>query len=233
MKLFCPACGSSIAAADIDLAQKSARCGKCSRQFSFDQRSALSSRGKTKTDDHSELVPRPARMRVEKGSTYCTISWRWIGPAYFGMLVFCIAWDSFLIFWYRMTLTHPAPWIAIVFPIGHLAVGIGMTYATLAGLLNRTRIQMDAHEMQIRHFPIPWWGNRNLLVSQLSQLYCECGSRKDQVSYSLSAVLRDGRRLKLFSVSSLADAKFLEQAIESYYHIAPRKVAGEVETATA
>lgn len=170
-------------------------------------------------------------MRVDRSGGRCTIYWRWFTPMHLGMLIFCIAWDSFLIFWYSMALGgHGAPCVMIIFPIGHVAVGVGLTYATLAGLFNHTRIELSASQMSITHAPLPWWGNRSIAASQIAQLYCERGksSRNGERRYVLSIVLRSGTKQKLLSVNGLDEAKFLERTIEEFYHIVNKAVAGEL-----
>jgi hypothetical protein len=42
-------------------------------------------------------------------------SWRWFTPSVIFLVFFCIAWDSFLIFWYSMAFNSKhVPWIAVV-----------------------------------------------------------------------------------------------------------------------
>jgi hypothetical protein len=147
---------------------------------------------------------------------------------YIGLAFFCAAWDSFLIFWYTMAFTTEAPWIMVVFPVAHLAVGVALTYTVLAGFLNRTRIELSASAMSISHWPLPWWGNRTIAPLELAQLYCEYRiPNTGQATYLLSAVLHDGRKVKLLSTQSEDEAMFLEQTIEEFYKIADRPVAGE------
>ena len=62
-------------------------------------------------------------MRVDDFGRDFSIRWRWFSPMYFGLLFFCIAWDSFLIFWYSMALhMKHVPWLMVVFPIGYLSL---------------------------------------------------------------------------------------------------------------
>ena len=124
-------------------------------------------------------------------------------------------------------------WIMIVFPIGHLAVGIGLTYATLAGFLNSTAVEVGQGELSVRHFPLPWGGNRTLAAGQIVQLHCEQKlSNKNQNSsnivYNLYATLNGGTRLQLLSgFSDVAEPRLIEQLIEERLQIQNRAVVGE------
>lgn len=89
----------------------------------------------------------------------------------------------------------------IVFPIAHLAVGVGLTYYTLAGFLNHSQVIVDRDIFSIRHGPLPWMGNLRVPVSHVKQLYCkESPGKKDgSITYQMSVVLKDGRKKDLLS----------------------------------
>jgi hypothetical protein len=171
-------------------------------------------------------------MRLEDAGGDFVISWPWFTLATLGMTFFCIAWDSFLVFWYAMALRHNGPWLMIVFPICHVGVGVGLTYWVLCGYLNRTRITLSAGELLVRHGPLPWFGNRLLQNDQIRQLYCEeqfqrsCSANSRQ--FQLSAMLADNTRITLIKgLASPGEARFLESALEQRLKISPQRVPGE------
>src|SRR6266545_6110628 len=119
-------------------------------------------------------APLPEHLVMTREAGGLTLIYTWFRPTYVFMLLFCIVWDSFLVFWYRTALAHPSPSsIALWFPIGHVAVGIGLTYSTIAGFVNRTRVGVNAGEITIRHGPMPWIGNRNIPAGEIRQLFRE------------------------------------------------------------
>ena len=71
------------------------------------------------------------------------------------------------------------------------------------GFLNRTVVECTREGLVIYHTPLPWIGNKRIAVSELAQLYREevvrQGDRGARVSYQLSAVSRDQRKIKLIS----------------------------------
>jgi predicted RNA-binding Zn-ribbon protein involved in translation (DUF1610 family) len=178
--------------------------------------------------------PRPREVMVEQRNHGLLLSWRWFSLKYIPMLFFCIAWDAFLCFWYNIAFRmESTPWIMIVFPIAHVAVGIGLTYSTLAGFVNGTTLHLDSQKFMVQYDPMPWYGEVTVPVNELDQLYCkENRSSSDSgthYSYQLCALLKDGRKLDLVKNLESPDlAAYLEQQIETWLCIPDREVAGEM-----
>ena len=232
MKLFCPDCGHLIPAGDVNIGTGLAKCAKCNSVFNIAQR--MTTQGDVAGLREKELLPQPPEMRVEELGLDWRIRWRWFNVGYIGLLVFCIAWDSFLIFWYKMAFTSShVPWIMVVFPVGHVAVGVGLTYAVLCGFLNTTTIERSGYEIRLTNGPIPTLGNRRISVHDIVQLFCERTQSKSrnngtQETYTLLAVMRDGSRIKLLSNKSAGHVKFLEREIERRLGLKDQPVAGEM-----
>jgi hypothetical protein len=178
-------------------------------------------------------VPRPPGFVVDDSGMALTITRRWFSCAFIFLAFFCVAWDSFLVFWYSMAFAMNAPWIFKVFPVIHLAVGIGLTYFTLAGFLNRTTITVDGEALSIHHGPLPWWGNCRLPVDQLEQVYCQQQTNRGRngvsYSYTVNAVMKEGSKRTLVSGLTEQDhALYIEQQLERYLGIQDRPVPGEM-----
>jgi predicted RNA-binding Zn-ribbon protein involved in translation (DUF1610 family) len=178
--------------------------------------------------------PRPREVLVEKSNQSLVLSWRWFSMKYIPMVFFCVAWDAFLCFWYSMAFKmEGTPWIMVVFPIAHVAVGIGLTYSTLAGFINRTTLRLDKQKFFVQYDPLPWTGEVKVPINELNQLYCkENRSSTDSgthYTYQLCALLKDGRKLDLVKNLESPDlAAYLEQEIETWLCITDREVAGEI-----
>ncbi len=191
----------------------------------------------TEGDDRSKpihrIVPRPRQVTVEKQGRSLRLVWRWYSATTLGLAFFCVVWDAFLCGWYGLAFSmDEIPWMMVLFPIGHLAVGIGLTYSALAGILNKTTVTIDTQFLVVQHDPVPWPGETRTPIANLAQLYCKAkekrGKESSTPSYQLCAVLKDGHKLDLASnLSSPELAAFLEQAIESWLNIADTPVAGE------
>jgi hypothetical protein len=246
MRLFCPLCGSLIPAEDMNLDTGLAKCRECDNLFGFaeaahspdvagrrDAASVTASAGSAggSGSELGAILPRPPQMRVEEWGGAWRVSWRWFKWDYVGLLLFCVFWDGFLVFWYTLAFTQGGPLLMKLFPILHVAVGVSLTYTVLAGFLNRTRIEVSpAGELTVRHFPLPWARNRSIPAGQIEQLFCEESSwrNNNRRTFHLSAALVGGRKVCLVSsFNDPGEAKFLEQQIERQLRIKPRPVVGE------
>ena len=155
----------------------------------------------------------------------------WYTPKLFGLLFFCIAWDAFLVFWYALAIKGGSLF-AMIFPIAHVAVGVGLTYSLVAGFLNRTRIRVSPMEIGVRHSPVPWAGNKTIPRNEVEQLFCEYRGGKSP-TYDVSVILSGGRRTKLVTGLETPDqALYVEQRLEDFLGIADRPVVGEMAGAT-
>lgn len=165
-----------------------------------------------------------------------SIEFSWFTSSAFFLIFFCIVWDSFLLFWYS-NLGFGAPWIFYVFPLGHLAVGVSLSYYTLCLLFNKTLIDVSDGHLWVSHSPIPWWkGNVDIPVDQIEQIFVKEKQRQSNNSasstYILSAKLRDGTTQKLLDTGIMDSEKAieLEELIENYLGIEDVPIKGEFGT---
>jgi len=259
MTIVCKSCGASVPADDVNIDNMLAKCRQCDAVFDIsnqvhgrEEQPSAPHVDAPRTHRRRPQVPLPPGLKVTRsgsvpGATQAAgpyreaghpsdrslkITRRWYSHQHLGMLFFCIAWDSFLVFWYTMA-GASGNWLMILFPIAHVAVGVSLTYATLAGLFNRTRITVTDQRLAIKHYPIPWRGNHNLAARDLEQLYVErVGGNSDDASenYRLCAVLRSGSKLNLVKKIDQADqALFMEQEIESLLGIIDVEVGDEYQ----
>ncbi len=166
------------------------------------------------------------------------------------LLFFAIAWDSFLVGWYWLLTSGPfggangmpGPFklIFFVFPIAHVAVGVGLTYFVLAGLLNSTVVRVADGMLSVRHGPIPWRGNLDLPTDEIEQIYCQNKlhhSRNDDghtttsMQYEVHAVISSQKKKLLGGLLEADQALFVEQRLERFLNLEDRPVPGEM-TAT-
>ncbi len=257
-KLSCRSCGAELDAGQLDRRLAIIICSHCGAIFDLARRgggglageggeqveapagpNAPPDAGARARESSPERAPvaMPSRFRIERGSDRLAVRWRWFQWSDLFLLFFAIAWDSFLIGWYSMTTVMgdapgPMKLIMMVFPLAHVAVGVGVTYRALAGLLNTTSVQVADRTLSVRHFPLPWWPAPKIPVDSLEQLYVskkvKHGKNTATVTYELRAVTRDhhGRKL-LGGLQSLDQALWLEQEIELLLGIRDRPVAGE------
>ncbi len=233
MQLNCESCGEPIAAEDVNLERAMAKCRACNAVFSFAERLPAT----PGQPDRGE-VGQPERIKLHDAGAEVVFSWRWFRAAYLFLVFFAIAWDAFLIFWYSMAVSDKGPpgemrWLMIVFPLAHVAVGVGLTYFVIAAFFNRTEVRLTAERLTVHHGPLPWPGNRDLACDDLSKLYCSEDVRRGRhgtmTRYTLNALLQDGKKVTLLSgLEEFEEALFLEQQIEARLSIPDRRVPGEI-----
>lgn len=232
MSLACDSCRAPFTASDINQELGIATCRACGAVFDLRSRSRASD--VPPRPYHRGRIPLPAKFKVDESPGVLKMSWRWFRAQTLFLLFFCVAWDSFLLFWYGIALTaKQTPWIMVIFPIAHVAVGVGLTYSTVASLFNTTVVEVGRDTLRVKHGPIPWRGNLKLAAEDVMQIFCDekvtRGKNGSTVTYQVNAVLYGNRTVSL--VSGLEDrqqALYLEQAIENRLRITDVPVAGEL-----
>ena len=229
MDIKCPHCSRVIQAGDINIQTCIAKCSSCNAVFGFSDMVP----GAATPDSSKRAVEMPKNYTMENFGVDLVITRRWMNWKYVAMLVFCVFWDGFLVVWYTIAFSKDGPLMMKLFPVLHVAVGVFLTYSTAAGFLNRTKITLNTGELRIKHYPLPWPGNKAVQRQEIEQLFCEeiMHSNKNGTSYTynLQAVKTGGGRMKLVSgMDKPEDALFLEQKIEGFLGITDRPVAGEM-----
>jgi hypothetical protein len=240
----CPSCRTRLRAEDMSLETMTGKCQLC--HALVDLRSVMPGTATVPAmaiahppmdtpapaGGESMPVPLPARMVVDARGSDLTIVMRWFSWTYIFMAFFCVVWDGFLVFWYGMALASQNL-VMMLFPLLHVAVGVGLTYFTVAGFFNRTTFRVERGYLSVRHGPLPWPGNLEVPTSSLEQLFCtekvSHGRNGTTVRYGVEAVLKDGRHLKLApGLEDREQAMFLEQTIEKHLGIQDRRVRSEM-----
>lgn len=131
----------------------------------------------------------------------------------------------------------PIKLIFFVFPMAHVAVGVGLTYFVLAGFLNSTVVRVVDGMLSVRHGPLPWRGNLDLSSDEIDQIYCQnklSTSRNDDghtstsMTFEVHAVVAGQKRKLLGGLREADHALFLEQTLERFLKIRDRAVPGEM-----
>lgn len=108
------------------------------------------------------------------------------------------------------------------------ALGIWLMYFAAAGWINRTHIFVSREKIAVRHRPIPSWGNKELDVSSLKQLYVKERPVSGGSIYEVRATTHNGRDIKLVGPITSEQAFYIEQEIEKYVGIEDIPVKGEI-----
>lgn len=235
MRISCDSCGALIPASDVNVEKLVAKCRRCHSVFAFGSRLGHAPAPRVRP-------PLPRGLRIESGEPPTpseggyrsapsaargplVISRRWFRMHHVFMLLFAIFWDGFLVVWYSLGIASGAPIEMLLFPLLHVAVGIGITYGALMGLINRTTIRVEAGRLTVRHGPLPWFGNLTTDATRLRQLYLRRQTHRTENggSYPTWKVLAETDTLEAQPiVSKLNDrdqAEYIEWVIEEHLGI--------------
>lgn len=174
-------------------------------------------------------LPTPIGYELTRTDGAVTIQWRWWNPTKHGvLLLFALVWNIGMISWYSGSLTL----FSALFPILHLAFGLGITYYALAGVFNRTVVRVMPEGVSINHGPLPWPGSTVLARCDVAQIYARrvdiTRKRSVETSWSLHVHQRSGQDRKLLpGLETHTHALFLERELERALGIRDRPVEGE------
>jgi hypothetical protein len=236
VQIHCPECKQLIQADQINLERGLAKCQGCHNLFRLDAQIAdlapAGPAGYGPTYANPAPVPIPAEINLQRDGGTLVLSWRWFNVGFLFLAFFCLFWDGFLVFWYSIGFAGGMPLVALLFPLLHVAVGVGLSWYTLGGFLNHTVIKASREELSVKHLPLWMPGMQRIPTSELSQLFCRervvRGRNGPSVHYELCALLRSGKEVKLVQQSRPEQARYLEQQIESHLGIQNRPVGGEM-----
>ncbi len=227
MQIYCPTCGAPVGVEQMNVQALVATCGPCNAVFSFADQVPREPKAPTRPS-----IPRPDSIQVSGQGNVLTLTRRWFNFGAIFLTFFCLFWDGFLVVWYGAALMSPQfNLIMVLFPLGHVAVGVFLTYTTLALYLNSTVLTMTRHDVSIKHGPLKWPGNQTVPLGDVDQFYSEeIRGSKGSRSYNLSALLKNGAKIRLLTgLTDGQSALFFEQQLEQWFGITDRPVEGELQ----
>lgn len=264
MRLNCPACQAAIPPAEINLPTSTAKCA-CGEVFRFTPPPAPRPPAGFASQAAPPIAPTPSggpvppAMPVHPGMTHdawgkmpvqmpagfdvrqrgdgVVVTRRWFSLKYVVLVLFCLFWDGFLFHWYSRGIGSGAPLIFLLFPLIHVAVGVALTYTTIAGFVNKTDIALTGGRLSVRHYPLWWPGAKTIAATSIAQLYCEEREHRTRrgnttLTYSVHAILHGGSRIPIITdMEQPNHAAFIEQELERALGIQDRPVAGEMRPA--
>lgn len=177
------------------------------------------------------------KLEIYEDESSLEISFKWFNPMAFFLLFFSIFWVGFLVFWYAISFSTGAPLMALLFPIIHVSVGVGLIYYVLCLFFNKTYFHIYDGELNVVHQPIPWWrGNRKMNIEDIVQFYVKekktNGKNGPKFSYDLRAKLRNQEDKSIMALDDISSvtAKELEKRLEKFLGIQDQAVRGEYQS---
>lgn len=172
----------------------------------------------------------PNNMKFIDHGAYIEISRRWRGVQSFVLAAFTVLWWGVIA---KFIADLPADLMQHM-PFFHVLIGFALVHWTFASFFNRTQIFADPESLEIRHRPLPWFGNRKLAAANIEQIYVKKTTRRQRyardIGYELRAKLRAGKDIRLLpGLKDAAQAAFIEEKLETALKIKDQMVAGETK----
>jgi len=189
----------------------------------------------TKADESVELAL-PRKFTINFYDEYMHITLSWLGKKTVVASVFATVYIGFVyMFFFSNDATHTgSPLMMKLIPLLSLVVLVGNIYYFLATWLNRSHVFVSQNMIEIKHLPLPWFGNKQVATKDVKQLYSKreisnsSSGNETTVHHSLRVIGFDERDLTLLKVENSEQALFLEQEIEKYLGIKNLRVRGEI-----
>ena len=171
----------------------------------------------------------PKSITIEERVADIEITYRWFSFLTIFLTVFSVAWNGALYFFFFELNSgggNDLSWLLTI----HALVGAGLSYYAFISWFNRTHIKVGQGIIEVRHRPFPWPGQKLLYSDDINQLYARENVRRNSdghrsVSYDVYARLKSERMVKVLTgLESMAQARYIERAIESQLSIEDRPV---------
>ena len=179
-------------------------------------------------------VPIPEKMEFIEENGQLIIRKKWFGVHLIFLTLFCIFWCGFLVVWYGIAFSDDTPLMMKLFPLGHVAVGVGLLYYVIAGYFNKTDIIIDSLNLEVKHYPVKWFGNKCIDVADIKQLYTSERVTNNKngttITYKVNVIDNQGRSKGLVGgLESKEQGLFIERKIEEILGILDEEVSGAVK----
>lgn len=188
----------------------------------------------------SNDVKDKTEIRLPKGfelnyfDEYMQITRVWHGLQTYALLLFALIFNGLwigngfveILFSERDLLTKLS---SLIFPL----IGLGVLYFTIATWLNKTQIYVSKNSIEVKHKPVPWFGNKRIKADNIEQFFVEeklkgSSNGNRRYSYSVLGLTSENVQVKLISGLEFQDqARYIEKTIEDYLGIENVKIEGE------
>jgi hypothetical protein len=161
---------------------------------------------------NNELPPVPRGLDLSQEAGDVIIRRRWYSLAAYFLVLFTLFWLGFLCFWYWQAFHQKHfEWMMVLFPLIHVAVGLGMLYYTVCLFCNTTEVRINRDLVRVQTYPLPWFGNLDLAAGNITGTRIRQRRNKNSVTYQLVYVNPDNREKSLlWSCGSQENAEFIE-----------------------
>jgi hypothetical protein len=163
-----------------------------------------------------EKMPIPEGLDVSQAGDAVVISRSWRNLGAIPLFFFLVFWFGFLGVWYYIAFTTHAPLMMFLFPLVHLAVGVGLAYFAVSSLVNQTDVIISTSRVKCITRPLPWRGNQDLPAGDIRGVTVrERWGNRGSVRYALMYVdTANKEHTLLASMARREQADFIAASIQ-------------------
>ena len=232
MKVTCPSCSRQIPPEDVNILTAMAKCSVCKESFTVSARElGLIPENAWPKVTQSKNYTNPKEITVEHTESAVIIRNRWFNRIAIIILSAFVLITSFELSMPLLDIV-PKPFLKLLIP-SVLPVVVAV-YLTIATIMNSTEIKLTKDSIIVRHYPLPWVGNKVVPIENIIQLFCVLTPpiplvRGNIPTYDVWILYEDRKRVKLVGrIYTTQQAQFIEQHLEAALGIDSFPVAGEM-----
>lgn len=221
-KVNCPSCSQNVGADQINLEKSLAKCGSCDVIFSIEEEVKSLSEEKKIKQEH--FRPEGIDLFHFKNDLEITLEGQ---PSNWDISL----WGLFFLIAGICVFMSINKGIALLYPFLAIMATLYFTFRMINYKKNRVYIDINNESLTVRHSPGSFVKNQSFSAEDIDQVYLKQSitqaTMKGSYYMDLYVIVngRDGQfHQRLFGVSTLSKAKYLEQEIEKYLGIEDRKV---------
>ena len=185
-------------------------------------------------DTTSQVLP--ISFDINFHDDYMQITRTWFSLSKFLlMLVFVLIFNGVWISnGFLEILTSDRELLLKLFALVFIIIGAALVYYSIATFFNKTQILVSRDVIEIKHHPLPWFGNKRVETNNIKQLFVKekyrgSSNNNPRLSYNVLGLTKEDKPFNLLTDLEFSNqALYIEQEVEKYLGIENMEVSGEI-----
>lgn len=216
MELRCENCGEPIPENHYNLETRIADCPNCDAIFAFDLKLVEAEAGQ-----HGLLVPKNVMFTSTAMGISISFAWlNWRSPLFMAAGLLVMGTPIMLLNVVGGEGESVNPLIMLI-SVPVVLFGIWLIYYSLALFMNKTHIQLDHHNLRVRHGPIPLRKSTSVTLNDIDVIEERAvkygNAYSTSTAYDVVALMQDGTENRLLDgLNDESQVNFIIQQLKSY-----------------
>ncbi len=182
----------------------------------------------------STVLPRGFEINFHNDYMQITRTWFSVGK-FISMLIFVLIFNGvWMSNGFLEILTSDRELLLKLFALVFIIIGAGSVYLSIATFFNKTQILVSLDIIEIKHHPLPWFGNKRVETSNIKQLFVKekyrgSSNNNPRLSYNVLGLTKEDKQFNLITGLEFSNqALYIEQEVEKYLGIENEETEGEL-----